>query len=324
MTDWLPDWFYQLHAWLFETLVAPGLYELGLAVWLEPAMDATEACLLGLLEILVAMAVMMPLERLIPVERHQPGDRPAVRTDIWYTLLQRAGLIPLILFLAFLPLQNEVEETMRDYGLTPIQLDQLLPGLADWPLATFVAYLLILDLAEYLRHRAQHALRWWWALHALHHDQRRMTFWSDDRNHFLDSALQYVWFVTIALVIGVPPAQFLLLAITGRLIESLSHANARLHFGWLGERLIVSPRFHRRHHAVLESGAGRGVNFAVLFPIWDILFGSADFSRDFPATGITEPPFRPGVLAQQWDGVRRMTAALTGHPAAPAPGGKPV
>ena len=71
-----------------------------------------------------------------------------------------------------------------------------------------------------MRHRLSHQFRWWWALHSLHHAQRQMTFWSDDRNHVLDDLIAFVWFGVIALLIGVPPLQFPLLVLVLRFLES--------------------------------------------------------------------------------------------------------
>ena len=116
-----------------------------------------------------------------------------------------------------------------------------------------VVYVVVLDFGEYWRHRAQHGFRWWWALHEIHHAQRQMTFWTDDRNHILDDVLAALWFGAIALLIGVPPGQFPIIVLLLRLGESLSHANVRLSFGRLGERL----RF--RHLALTE-----GVMLAVV------------------------------------------------------------
>jgi sterol desaturase/sphingolipid hydroxylase (fatty acid hydroxylase superfamily) len=136
-----------------------------------------------------------------------------------------------------------------------------------------------------------------------------MTFWTDDRNHILDEVIAALWFGTIALLIGVSPAQFPLLLLLMRMVESLSHGNIRLSFGRIGERLLVSPRFHRVHHGVL-SVAEHGKNYAVLFPVWDWMFRTADFSRqNYPRTGDPEAPesfATGGWLAQQWVGFKRM------------------
>jgi len=107
-----------------------------------------------------------------------------------------------------------------------------------------------------------------------------------------------------------------------RVVESLSHANLRLSFGPLGERLLVSPRFHRVHHAigVGHEGAYRGVNFAVLFPVWDMLFGTADFRSAVEPTGIRDQlagrDYGEGFLRQQWLGLVRLKRALFGSAAA--------
>ncbi|HTW68674.1 MAG TPA: sterol desaturase family protein, partial [Acetobacteraceae bacterium] len=117
-----------------------------------------------------------------------------------------------------------------------------------------------------------------------------------------------LWFGAIALLIGVPPLQFPLLVLVLRFVESLAHANARLSFGWLGERLLISPRFHRAHHGVLAAGQ-RSCNYGAVFPWWDMLFGTADFSRDYVRTGDPsgeEALHSGGYLQQQWAGLRRL------------------
>jgi sterol desaturase/sphingolipid hydroxylase (fatty acid hydroxylase superfamily) len=140
-----------------------------------------------------------------------------------------------------------------------------------------------------------------------------MTFWTDDRNHILDDVLAALWFGAIALLIGVPPAQFPLVVLLLRLVESLSHANVRLQFGWLGERLLVSPRFHRLHHGELSAGE-RGRNFGVLLPVWDWIFRTGDWQRDrFPPTGDPNAPaglVQGGWLRQQGAGFVTLATVL--------------
>jgi sterol desaturase/sphingolipid hydroxylase (fatty acid hydroxylase superfamily) len=202
---------------------------------------------------------------------------------------------------------------VADSGFVPPTLETLIPGLREMPLAAFLLYVVILDFGEYWRHRFQHMFGWWWALHSIHHAQRQMTFWTDDRNHILDEVIGALWFGAIALLIGVPPGQFPLLVLIMRLAESLSHANVRLSFGRLGERLLVSPRFHRAHHGVLSVGR-QGRNYAVLFPVWDWIFGTADFRREhYPRTGDPDAPealATGGWLRQQAVGLRRMAGAI--------------
>lgn len=300
--------------WIFEHALQPLLYALGLMDWAEDAYAWLDFALFGLLGIAIAWAVCRPLEAWRPVE--PVSQRGAVRTDMLYTFLNRLGLLPLLAFVFLASVQAAWEGWLTEEGLLPPTLEELVPLLREQPVLAFFAYVVILDFGEYWRHRAQHAFRWWWALHAVHHAQRQMTFWTDDRNHVLDDVIAAVWFGGIALLIGVPPGQFPVIVLILRLAESLSHANVRLDYGRLGERLLVSPRFHRLHHAPLSAGAS-GRNYAVLLPVWDWIFGTGDFRRGiFPPTGTPEEPealASGGWLRQQAVGLRRMVGAIAGR-----------
>jgi sterol desaturase/sphingolipid hydroxylase (fatty acid hydroxylase superfamily) len=56
----------------------------------------------------------------------------------------------------------------------------------------------------------------------------------------------------------------------------------------------VSPQFHRLHHSAGDASEANVThdpsvhNFAVLLPLWDILFGTARFDRRYLATGILD------------------------------------
>lgn len=307
-----------LTGWIFETLIQPAMYALGLMDWAEDAYDWLDFGLFGLLTIAAVYVICRPLEAWWPVEPRAErwADRRAVRTDMVYTFLARLGVLPLLAFVLLASLQARWEGWLTEAGLLPPTLEELFPVLRAWPLLALAVYVVVLDFGEYWRHRAQHGLRWWWALHAIHHAQRQMTFWTDDRNHVLDDVLAALWFGSIALLIGVPPGQFPFIVLLLRVGESLSHANARLSFGRIGERLLVSPRFHRVHHGELSAGA-RGCNYAVLLPVWDWLFRTGDWRRDaFPATGVpgvVEELATGGWLRQQVMGLRGVAAALRGR-----------
>jgi sterol desaturase/sphingolipid hydroxylase (fatty acid hydroxylase superfamily) len=299
--------------WLHQTVMLPLLYRLGLMQWEEIAFGWVLFAVYGAVQVAVTYAVCVPLERFRPAE-HWP-DRRAVGVDVLYTLISRVGVLPLVTFVLFYQLQVALTGFLTDHGFVAPTLERLLPFLLGRPVLTFLCYVVILDFADYWRHRLSHVFDWWYALHAVHHAQRQMTFWSDDRNHLLDDIIGFVWFMAVALLIGIPPMQFPLLVLLLRLVESISHANTRLSFGWLGERLLVSPRFHRAHHGVLAAGR-RSANYGAVLPWWDMLFRTADFSRDFVATGdptAEEALATGGYAAQQWAGLRRMLRTLTGR-----------
>ena len=235
-----------------NTLLLPLLYALGLMQWEDISFGWALFAVYGAAQVALTYAVCVPLERWRPVERWP--DARAVTVDILYTLISRVGLLPLVTFVLFYKVQVALNGLLADQGWVPPTLERLFPFLLGQPVLTFCIYVVILDFADYWRHRLSHVFDWWYSLHALHHAQRQMTFWSDDRNHLLDEIIAFVWFTAVALLIGIPPMQFPLLVLLLRLLESLSHANARLSFGWLGERLLVSPRFHRAHHGTTAAG----------------------------------------------------------------------
>jgi len=296
--------------WLQETLLIPLLYELGLMSWEDISFGWALFAVYGAVQVAITLAVCLPLEKWRPVERWQ--DNGAVVVDVLYTLLSRVGVLPLFTFVLFYRAQVWVNGVIADQGLVPPTLERVFPFLYGAPILTFILYAIILDFAEYWRHRLSHMFRWWYALHSLHHAQRQMTFWSDDRNHLLDDMIAFVWFGVIALLIGVPPLQFPLLVLVLRFIESLSHANVRLSFGWLGDRLLISPRFHRAHHGIRAAGR-KSCNYGSVLPWWDMMFRTADFTSQYVRTGDPsgEEALATGSWAQQqMAGLRRFGRAL--------------
>lgn len=287
--QFLTDLFVGVQGWLFDSFMQPLLFALGLGGFVEMGFEGIEFVLLGLIELAIAYTLMRPLEAWWPAERWD--QRRAVRVDVIYTVLNRLGVVPLAVFALLAPLFLSVDGWLRFHDIIPRQLEDWLPALDYHPLASFLIYLVILDFAEYWRHRLSHTFRWWWALHGIHHSQRQMSFWTDSRNHLLDDLIAGVWFASLSLLIGVPPGQFIGLLIVLRLVENLSHANTRLGFGPLGDYLVVGPRYHRWHHALdlpAEPRFACGCNFAILLPVWDILFGTLYLARELPPTGIHE------------------------------------
>jgi sterol desaturase/sphingolipid hydroxylase (fatty acid hydroxylase superfamily) len=240
-----------------------------------------------------------------------------VGVDVIYTLIHRLGFFKLVMYFTFGNWLEAGIGVLRAEGLPTFNIDQILPGVTDGPLASFVLYLVVFDFVNYWFHRLEHQFNWWWALHSLHHSQRQMTMWTDNRNHLIDDVLRGLLFAVLAIIIGVEPAQFLALVALSQLSESFQHANLRVWFGPVGERLWVSPRFHRLHHSIGigHESHGRttlgGHNFGVLLPWWDMLFGTANFELRYDATGVRDQveehrDYGEGFWMQQWLGVKRL------------------
>lgn len=293
---------------IYVDVVQPLLFYFNLMGYDDDIYDALYWVLIGVVQIGVTYALLRPLEALRPVEQWQ--DRRQVRADVIYTWIAKLGILNLLFFVVLQPVFNALQSQMVIHGLPSIDLDGLYPGVTDQPLVSFLMYLIVLDFAGYWYHRWQHRFGMWWELHAVHHSQQQMSLWCDDRNHFLDTIMQAGFFAAIALFIGVQPAQYVVLVAVSNFLQSVQHVNARLPFGPVLERLIVSPNFHRRHHAIGygHEGTRYGCNFGVLVPWWDILFRTASWERAVEPTGIRDQLPAPegrsrrygqGIVAQQ-------------------------
>lgn len=310
-----------LHGLLYAHVVEPILFSMGWMAWAEDAFDGTEWFLLGCIQLLIIAVIFRSWERFSPAEQQQ-NSGSYVRTDILYTLIHRLGFFHGAFFLIFSGLFFHLSSVLHDWRFERFNVEGWIPGVTSIPIVSFFVYLILLDLIDYLYHRASHRFHWWWQLHALHHSQTRMTAWSDDRNHIVDDVMRAMVFSFFALLFGVPPGQFIFLVVISQLIQSWQHANLNIHLGW-GKYLLVSPLFHRYHHAVGfghdapgKPGVLGGCNFGVLFPWWDIAFGTAVFAEKAYPTGVTNLTVSNNVLVQQWQGLRHSVRQLfsTGRP----------
>lgn len=277
------------------------------------AHEIAEYFLLAIVQVAVIALVFRPLERLWPVEAWP--DRRITAIDRSYTLIKLFGVLPLFTYLILAPLGNLLGGGSDDpAGIVSVQ--GLVPWLGHHPVLLFLVYYAIQDFTYYLIHRLQHAIPWWWALHSLHHSQRQVSCWTNDRDHYLDDLLEALIVAGVAVVIGVPPVEYALLVLSGELLQNLSHANVRLRFGPVLDKLLVDPRFHRLHHMRVdpERPTLHACNYALVFPLWDIVFGTALYGEAVRPTGVGDPMVdadnRRGIVAQQVYVLKRFWASV--------------
>jgi sterol desaturase/sphingolipid hydroxylase (fatty acid hydroxylase superfamily) len=272
----------------------------------------------GVSELAISFLICTPLERFWPLTSW-PKRNP-IAADVTYAFFVRIVLFPLIAYFEFNWLRQNLDGFLLANAFTPPSFSELIPANAPWPAFAFIANFAILDLADYWRHRVSHRIGWWYGIHSLHHAEEQLTFWSDDRSHVLEDAITYLWLITVGLAIGVPSMQFPFLILCFRFLGSISHANTRVGYGWLGEHIFVSPRFHRTHHALRAAGR-RSCNFGTTLSMWDLAFGTARFSDNTVETGDSgaDPALVNGSWgAQQLAGFRRMIRLARRGKKAPA------
>ena len=293
---------------LFANIVAPVLYQFDLMAWAEDVFDGLDWFLFGCIQIFLIIVVLRTWERIAPAEKQERFAK-ATRADVLYTLFHRLGIFHGLVFIALSGFFFGVDSILHDFRFDRLNVESWWPGVTSIPAISFVIYLVLLDFVDYLYHRASHVFNWWWQLHALHHSQTVMTAWSDNRNHILDDIMRAVVMSFVALMFGVSPGQFILLIALSEFLQSWQHANIKTHLG-PAKYLLVSPMFHRMHHAVGygheakgKPGVLGGCNFGVLFPWWDMLFRTAIFPKEVYPTGVRNLTVSQNILTQQWQGL---------------------
>jgi sterol desaturase/sphingolipid hydroxylase (fatty acid hydroxylase superfamily) len=165
---------------------------------------------------------------------------------------------------------------------------------AHWPGWLLVPVTIVaMDGANWLAHYADHRLEPLWRFHALHHSQEELSVLSSFRAHPLMHTTGFL-LATIPVMVLMPGRPIAPVLITIYVcIGTLQHANLRWTFGPAG-RLLVSPAYHRLHHAPDI----QDVNLGVVLTIWDVLAGRARFPARGAAAGPTGLAGRPVPVEQ--------------------------
>ena len=144
---------------------------------------------------------------------------------------------------------------------------------------------LVYDFLYYWFHRILHNVTVLWRVHSVHHSIEELNA-VNDYHHWLEDALRVpLILVPMSLLVRVDATVLIICIMILRFMGQMTHANSKISYGFL-RYVIAEPRFHRIHHSLEERHFEK--NFAFMFPIWDVIFGTAYFpGRDeYPKTGL--------------------------------------
>ena len=131
-------------------------------------------------------------------------------------------------------------------------------------------------------------------INALHHSQEELSVLTSFRAHPLMHTTGFL-LATIPVVALMPARPIAPVLITIYVcIGTLQHANLRWTFGPVG-RVLVSPAYHRLHHAPDIQDA----NLGVVLTIWDVLAGRARFPSRADSVNRTGLDGRPVPVEQE-------------------------
>jgi sterol desaturase/sphingolipid hydroxylase (fatty acid hydroxylase superfamily) len=234
--------------------------------------------------ILVALVVATgACERIWPAERRPVLARGHVQ-DACFLALHAIVVIPLMTLLGV-----GAAALIGDHARwIELRSTEHWPGWLLIPL-TIVA----MDGANWLAHYADHRLDPLWRFHALHHSQEELSVLTSFRAHPLMHTTGFL-LATVPVVALMPTRPIAPVLITIYVcVGTLQHANLRWTFGPAG-RVLVSPAYHRLHHAPDT----QAVNLGVVLTIWDVLAGYARFPARTDAVGRTGLDGRPVPVEQ--------------------------
>jgi sterol desaturase/sphingolipid hydroxylase (fatty acid hydroxylase superfamily) len=241
--------------------------------------------------ILLAAALLVALLTLIELRwpaRPEAAPR-ALNLAVWgLRLTLQLTVVPLVGLL--------MSEAARRLGAPSLRIDR-------WPFWLGAGvFILAMDLAEYLYHRAQHAWPWLWRRHALHHSDPCVSATTTERHWWGDLVLKAALFGAPLAVLLQPSAAHYALWSGLSLWHYVVHANLKLGFGRLSWTLN-SPAYHRLHHA--RAAEHHGANFAALLPLFDVIAGSYRRPEGWLETGLDEQPRSLGEVLAWPPAVRR-------------------
>lgn len=220
-------------------------------------------------------------------------------TDALYTAFYVGGFFS---FLVGAPLYALVSHGV--HAFTPALELHLLRGTPGW--LQFFVLTAVTDFVSYWWHRWAHASRLLWRFHRIHHSQPHLTPLTNYRFHAGDMTLRGTLQAVPVVMLGADASWFLAAIWFETALNLLAHSDLDWGYGQAGY-LVVSPRFHRVHHAAGAGPAHR--NYGFLLAVWDFAFGTAADGTDRPEKFGVEGEIVPrSFLAQQVDpflGLRR-------------------
>ncbi len=139
-----------------------------------------------------------------------------------------------------------------------------------WPVEFALSFLLM-DLAFYYWHIANHRIPFLWRFHNVHHVDPDLDVSTGFRFHFGEVAMSAAFRVVQVSLIGLSVWAFAVYELVFQANTLFHHSNLRLpiRFERLLNKLLVTPRMHGIHHSQVRRE--NNSNYGVVFPWWDRL-----------------------------------------------------
>jgi sterol desaturase/sphingolipid hydroxylase (fatty acid hydroxylase superfamily) len=169
--------------------------------------------------------------------------------------------------------------TIAALGACTRALEGAVSPVIAWPsgaagrVGEIAACLLVAELVNWVSHWAKHRHWWLWRFHLPHHVETRYNVSLTLHTHGLEVLVSGCAMAALLSLFGFSRLAVDVFSLCYFGANLYKHTSARLSLGPL-DALIVSPAYHRLHHA-----KGYDVNFGSVLTVFDVLFGTARFPR---------------------------------------------
>lgn len=142
------------------------------------------------------------------------------------------------------------------------------------------ACILTAELVNWISHWAKHKQLWLWLFHLQHHVETRYSVNLTLHTHGVEVVVTGVLMSSLLCVLGFSRFAVDAFMLSYFCANLYKHCSARMSLGPL-DALIVSPAYHRLHHARAADVGGWSGNYGSVLTVFDVLFGTARFpARD--------------------------------------------
>ncbi|MGI9497843.1 MAG: sterol desaturase family protein [Mariniblastus sp.] len=220
------------------------------------------------LNLIMLGALFIPLERIFK-KVDQRILRYEWREDLLYFFISKL-FIQFLTLLSLAPALTLLANTPWASGLREAIASQNI-GLQILEIMFFT------DLAQYWFHRCFHRFPLLWNFHAVHHSAQAMDWMAGSRMHIIEVILLRSFTTLPMYLIGYAEPALYGYILLVYLSSVFIHSNIGIRFYWL-EYIIATPRFHHWHHGIEKEAIDK--NYAVHFPVLDMIFGTYYFPKD--------------------------------------------
>ena len=245
-----------------------------LAALLDIAESATEVLMPSQMLMLLALPVTLLLAA-VEWRHFRRGDEYDLKDSLASVVLGGSYVLlaeGLIIVAAVVPLFN----WLYQFRLTTLEISP----------ATLVVLFLLVDLCFYLFHRAAHRIRFFWAVHEVHHGSEYFNFTVAFRQSVMYAVTGVYLFFVPAVLLGFRPEAVLVMLAANMTCQIFVHTQWVKRLPAPIEWLFNTPSNHRVHHGRNPRYIDR--NLGGVLMLWDHLFGTyvAEDPADPPDYGV--------------------------------------